>query len=148
MCICICICLYVRKCKYIYICKYISVFSFDLFILICFSGFFLLFFSRLHFSLIFILTWRTCLFLLCYPSYCWCYSYMSALFVFFLLWLIFRFNKFCNFPSFIQFPLTCIYDKRKLTYSCSTWHHTHWYIFDGKLFAFSWNIFNSSMKGS
>ena len=122
---------------YIYICKYISIFSFDLFILMYFFATLFAFF-RLHFSLIFFLTWGTFLSVLCYPSYYWYYSYQSVLFVFFfLLWLIFRFNKFCNFSSFIYFPLACIYGEIKLTYSYSTWHHKHWYIFDGNLFAFS-----------
>ena len=47
---------------------------------------------------------------LCYPSQCWCYSYLST-----VIFQLQRFHKVCNFLGFIWFPFACIYAKIKLT---------------------------------
>ena len=122
MCLCkymyMCIYIYllnVCECVYIYICSYISVFSFDLFILKCFFCFFL--FSQFSIFSHFLSDRRyhnenkAFLPVLCYPSQCWCYSYLST-----VIFQLQRFHKVCNFLGFIWFPFACIYAKIKLTY--------------------------------
>ena len=116
MCICIYICLYVRGCVYIYIWICISVFAFDLFIPVFFFVYPFLSFSF----------WleghnenKAFLPFLCYPSHCWCCSYLSALIfsfnlyiltfnqfvcLFVLLRSIFRFNKSVIFQVLYSFP--------------------------------------------
>ena len=75
MCICANMYLYlyvfcVRRCVYIYLWIYVGVSSFDLFILMFFSFFFHLLYHNENTAF---------LPALCYPSLCWCYSYLSAI---------------------------------------------------------------------
>ena len=75
MCICANMHLYlyvfcVRRCVYIYLWIYVGVSSFDLFILMFFSFFFHLLYHNENTAF---------LPALCYPSLCWCYSYLSAI---------------------------------------------------------------------
>ena len=60
--VCLYLCLYVRTCVYTYIWVCISVFSFNLSIL--------MFFPRLHFHLFFVLTWRNTMKIRCFCPFC------------------------------------------------------------------------------
>ena len=117
MCICANMYLYlyvfcVRRCVYIYLWIYVGVSSFDLFILMFFSFFFHLLYHNENTAF---------LPALCYPSLCWCYSYLSAIKLQSQL-LYVNFQSVCLFvcffflfPSFIHNPLVWTHGKIKLT---------------------------------
>ena len=117
------VCMSVGVCSCIYICKYISVFSFDLFIyshVICLFFFSFTLFCHFRSDLKDFNENKVFLSILCYPSYCWCYSYLSVLFVcFFLLWLIFRFKNFFKF-YIVSFSLYLWRNKTYLLIRCLT----------------------------
>ena len=131
MCICMYIWLCVHGCVYTYMWMYTGVFSFDLSILM----FLFCFFSRLPFSLIFVLTWGTTMTIRHFCPFCaipaiadaihilsavilslqllyfnfltsLCFVCFSFIIIIFvLLRLIFRFNKFVIF----QFLYSCLW---------------------------------------